>query len=1393
MLQMRTGQSFFGGFFRNVLCAVLLLAAWGGGQEAEAQNRPAGAPAISLLESHGDFVHLAYTPPADLGKPPATEVRIRFRDPDGNYGNVGGAAGHVRAVNRGTNTISDTGSSLWAWSHNDQGGAITSYRCGGGSPKFCPGNTWDIQIAYTNGVAPVAWSPARRITVGEPREVKSTTLTAGPGAFRVAWVPNEGPAATGWKVQYRKTGASEWTEVDISDGGARSHTQTGLDSEAAYEVQVAATNTRGTSGFPASPQTVTTLAGSIPNDAVFPKRPVNFRAAQSGDNLTLTWDAPTSGVEVSVYRVRWRTGATRAERDAAAWSPPVQVETRTFTVTGVSDSVLYEAQIASINSAVLSFPAFIAWDVTARGPEVTAPNAPRNLRATQSGNSLTLVWQEPNSGPVVSTYQVRWRTGATTAARNAAAWSDPVTVEELTHTIPGVSNAVFYQAQVASVTKQLLTFSDFIQWEATASGPNITLPNAPINLTATQGDGALTLNWDPPASGAAVGTYRVRWRSGATTAERNAAAWSAPAQVTERTYTVPGISNAVLYEAQVASISDDILTFPAFLRWETTVRGPTLTLPRRPVNLNASHSGSTLTLVWNAPSTGLRVNTYRVRWRSGATDAEVAAADWSEPVQVEETTYAVPGISAGTLFEAEVGSITDDLFTFPEFIAWERVLWPNRPAGAPGVSVVPQLVRGIYWMEIHYSRPAFVGFPPTQRVHIRHRNPGSETWINAGGAAGQHRGQLGAGNLWQWNHDNKRGGRVVTLAIANGETWEIEMAYINGETPVNWSAVRTATAGAPGEVNNVEVTAGPGAFQVIWDGTTTGTSPGATGWQVRYRKTGETEYTTVEIADAGARLYVQNGLEPGTEYEVLVAGVNSSGTGIFSQVPKRVIPDAGGTLFTPNHLTATRGEDSVSLTWISPSRGGPYTTYQVRWKKGADDAALEAAEYGNPVAITERVYTITGIANNELYSAQVAAIADSGPRFVFWETVGSSAPEFGRIEVPTLHARAEPYGVTLPPATSPDSTPISQYALGGLPENFGLNFNAETRTISGAPTAAAATAGEATLTYTATDALNFSGETEVTLRFSSAEPQNARAPANLAATRGDGEVALTWDAPPSGGPYSAYQVRWKKGADAAALNTAEYGDPVAATGRAHTISGIVNNERYAAQVAAIAASAPGLIFWDVTIRSAAPEFAAGAADVPTLYARAEPYEITLPAAASPDSTPLTYRLRGLPENFGLNFAAETRILSGIPSAAAITAGAATLTYTATDAVNLSVERQIPVRFGSFDLDADDSGTADKRDSILIARYLLGVTGAALTFGQTGATAENVAAKIDAGKAGASGLLDVDGDSETDGDDGILIARYMFGLRGAALVDGIGDLQESDASGIEAKIAALPSP
>ncbi len=79
----------------------------------------------------------------------------------------------------------------------------------------------------------------------------------------------------------------------------------------------------------------------------------------------------------------------------------------------------------------------------------------------------------------------------------------------------------------------------------------------------------------------------------------------------------------------------------------------------------------------------------------------------------------------------------------------------------------------------------------------------------------------------------------------------------------------------------------------------------------------------------------------------------------------------------------------------------------------------------------------------------------------------------------------------------------------------------------------------------------------------------------------------------------------------------------------------------------------------------------------------------------------------------------------------------------------------------------------RTDGLIILRYLFGLTGTSLTAGALDATAtrtDPVAIKtyLDAMRP----ALDVDGNGSADAlTDGLLIMRYMSGLRGSALVTG----------------------
>ena len=111
------------------------------------------------------------------------------------------------------------------------------------------------------------------------------------------------------------------------------------------------------------------------------------------------------------------------------------------------------------------------------------------------------------------------------------------------------------------------------------------------------------------------------------------------------------------------------------------------------------------------------------------------------------------------------------------------------------------------------------------------------------------------------------------------------------------------------------------------------------------------------------------------------------------------------------------------------------------------------------------------------------------------------------------------------------------------------------------------------------------------------------------------------------------------------------------------------------------------------------------------------------------------------------------------------------------------------------LDIDANGAVDAlTDGILVQRYLRGLTGNALINGalSIGATVVDPAAILSYLDS-IRGQLDIDANGQVDPDtDAVLIVRYLFGLRGAALIAGVVAIDATRVlpADIEAYIAAL---
>jgi len=119
----------------------------------------------------------------------------------------------------------------------------------------------------------------------------------------------------------------------------------------------------------------------------------------------------------------------------------------------------------------------------------------------------------------------------------------------------------------------------------------------------------------------------------------------------------------------------------------------------------------------------------------------------------------------------------------------------------------------------------------------------------------------------------------------------------------------------------------------------------------------------------------------------------------------------------------------------------------------------------------------------------------------------------------------------------------------------------------------------------------------------------------------------------------------------------------------------------------------------------------------------------------------------------------------------------------------------PLSLGAPRCDVDGNGSYQPlTDAILIIRYMFGLTGQELVSGAIGpGAARNDVAAVTDYLHNIKPMLDVDGDGRVDGlTDGLLVGRYMFGLRGTALTAGAlsPNATRSSAEDIELHLALL---
>uniref|UniRef100_A0A7E4V648 Neogenin-like protein n=1 Tax=Panagrellus redivivus TaxID=6233 RepID=A0A7E4V648_PANRE len=162
-----------------------------------------------------------------------------------------------------------------------------------------------------------------------------------------------------------------------------------------------------------------------------------------------------------------------------------------------------------------------------------------------------------------------------------------------------------------------------------------------------------------------------------------------------------------------------------------------------------------------------------------------------------------------------------------------------------------------------------------------------------------------------------------------------------------------------------------------------------TSYRIKYKAKQRGSPVSIADVEGSSREYTLNGLNPGTQYTVRVAAINTNGTGPFTNWVNvdTLLDDLEDTVISaPRSLRVNADHDAIHIAWEPPVSDDVIVRgYEVGWGPGVPD--LEKAR----VDASARTYTITNLKPSREYVVSLRGYNNAGSGFPIYETVRTNA------------------------------------------------------------------------------------------------------------------------------------------------------------------------------------------------------------------------------------------------------------------------------------------------------------------------------------------------------------------------------------------------------------------
>ena len=510
--------------------------------------------------------------------------------------------------------------------------------------------------------------------------------------------------------------------------------------------------------------------------------------------LDVDWTAPTQS-GLTGYSVHWQAAGGEFHTATGEQSEPATATTAAIDglVAGVAYQVRVEAHypsnVSASAAAVSGTP--VRQLAALAAPSATTIAADPAGRAAAAANpsdpvGVTVAWTAPAAdaaAPVLFT-ELQWRPDTATAHstddRARIDGGSPRTVE-------GFALGATYDFRLRAWNLDGAGAWSDVTGRLVAHTPDApALASVDAGAAAGLDSGQVRARWQAPAfnGGSDLTAHELQWTTTAPSPQFTPHGTETVAAA-DTAHTIDNLADGATHWVRVRA-----LNAAGAGAWSNTRAAVPSTTPGAPA-ITLTHGDKGITAQWDPPDDGGKAVTgYELRYRTS--DTGTGAGTWQTRTRTSTaTTAAVTGLVNGQQYDVEVAA------TNPNGTG----NWSNTatavPSTTPDASTNVALTPGAGRITVSWDAPVGDGGNTITGYELRYRTS----------SAGQ----------WQaWTHTSTATTAVIT-PLVNGQAYDIDVAAVNVNGPGARSAARTATAGRPGPVRNVEVTARNGELRLSWD------------------------------------------------------------------------------------------------------------------------------------------------------------------------------------------------------------------------------------------------------------------------------------------------------------------------------------------------------------------------------------------------------------------------------------------------------------------------------------------------------------------------------------------------------------------------------------------------